>query len=61
MQSFSSVSIIFIFSWLLMLLTLVVFLIGAPAETYMCKPMTDPDYEAIHEVCTRRKKPTYLG
>ncbi len=36
-----SIAIIFIFSWLLMLLCTLTFVIGAPAEAVLCKNIRD--------------------
>ncbi|KAL5021210.1 hypothetical protein ScPMuIL_000365 [Solemya velum] len=40
----ASVVLIFIFSWLLTLLTLVLFALGAPLERLLCDPISDPDF-----------------
>ncbi|XP_046329611.2 prominin-1-like isoform X3 [Haliotis rufescens] len=38
-----SVGLIFMFSWLLMLLTTLTFTIGAPLERFVCQPLSDPE------------------
>ena len=43
---------IFVFSWMLMLLTTITFIIGAPLKGFICEPLTDPSYEIFHEVHT---------
>ncbi|XP_061184848.1 prominin-1-like isoform X3 [Saccostrea echinata] len=37
----ASVGFVFIFSWLLMLLTTLTFIIGSPLERFVCQPLTD--------------------
>ncbi|XP_067657150.1 prominin-1-like [Haliotis asinina] len=38
-----AVCLIFMFSWLLMLLTTLTFIIGAPLERFLCQPLSDPE------------------
>ena len=46
----AAVGFIFIFSWLLMLLTSVSFLIGGNLEKVVCEPLTDPEYKIFELV-----------
>ncbi|XP_050395353.1 prominin-1-A isoform X2 [Patella vulgata] len=46
----AAVGFIFIFSWLLMFLTTLTFLIGAPAEKFICEPLSEPELETIQKL-----------
>lgn len=46
----AATAFIFIFSWLLMLLTTISFVVGGSLETLVCEPLTDPDRTILKEV-----------
>ncbi|ELU04109.1 hypothetical protein CAPTEDRAFT_187565 [Capitella teleta] len=46
----ASVGFIFMFSWLLMLLTSISFLIGVIAEKIVCEPLTDPEFKMLNSL-----------
>ncbi|KAK3095244.1 hypothetical protein FSP39_012090 [Pinctada imbricata] len=50
----ASVGFVFIFSWLLMLLTTLTFIIGAPLEKFLCKTLTSPDMSDLDELVDER-------
>lgn len=39
---FSGVGLVFMFSWLLMILVTLSFLVGAPVERYLCQGLVEP-------------------
>lgn len=43
----ASVAFIFLFSWLLMLLTTLTFAVGSILERFMCQPLSPPDFELL--------------
>ncbi|KAK6177842.1 hypothetical protein SNE40_012725 [Patella caerulea] len=46
----AAVGFIFIFSWLLMFLTTLTFIIGAPVEKFLCEPLSEPELETIQKL-----------
>ncbi|XP_053407157.1 prominin-1-like [Mercenaria mercenaria] len=43
----ASVALIFLFSWLLMLLTTITFAVGSILERFVCQPLSPPDFQLL--------------
>ena len=50
MLFFRSAAFVFIFGALLMLLTTLPFMLGAPVERFICKTITDPSLSQLQKV-----------
>ncbi|KAL4231061.1 hypothetical protein ACF0H5_008644 [Mactra antiquata] len=57
----ASVAFIFIFSWLLMLLTTLSFAVGAILERFVCQPLSPPDFELIQVAESQMNVSATLG
>ncbi|XP_064630172.1 prominin-1-A-like isoform X3 [Lineus longissimus] len=57
----ASVGFCFIFSWLLMLLTSITFLIGGNMEKLACEPLMDPSYKIFKELIDKPDGPLGEG
>ena len=52
--NYRAVGFVFIFSSLLMLLTIIIFIVGTPMHRFVCEPLTDPDLTDMETVINEK-------